>query len=623
MDRPETLQKINRLIESVTALRDHCLAYEKDHAEDIAAVVPEYRRSARNLLHYLALRQHDLRELQEELSSLGMSSLGRLEAHTMATLNAVLKTLHRLADRPAPEVDDADTPVDFTTGPAALQDHAARLLGPEPAKHPVRIMVTMPSQAATDPALMRDLMAAGMNLVRINCAHDGPQAWSAMVDNLRRAEKELGHSCRILADLAGPKLRTGPLAQADHVIKLRPRRNLKGDVITRSRIWLTPEAEPADPPFGATGQLRVRGDLLAHVEPGFTIDVEERRGRERVLTVTDVEGGSCWTVCDRTLYVEDGAELILRNEDGREVARGQVGSVPPVVQPLILNRGDTLILTREAEPGSPGLRNDNGEMIEPARISCTLEAVFRSVKPGAELWLDDGAIGGVVRNVTQDEIAVEITYAGPGGSKLRGEKGINLPDTVVDTPALSEKDLADLDAVFPVIDVASLSFVQHPDDILNLERRLDDLDAQHLGVVLKIENRAAFRQLPKLLLTALRSPPVGVMVARGDLAVEVGFDRLAEVQEEILWLCESAHVPVIWATQVLEDMAKTGMPSRAEVTDAAMSGRAECVMLNKGSYIVEAVKFLDGVLERMGDHQVKKSARLRRLSVSALKDGSP
>ena len=106
------------------------------------------------------------------------------------------------------------------------------------------------------------------------------------------------------------------------------------------------------------------------------------------------------------------------------------------------------------------------------------------------------------------------------------------------------------------------------------------------------------------------------MVARGDLAVEVGFERLAEVQEEILWLCEAAHIPVIWATQVLENMAKSGRPSRAEVSDAAMSGRAECVMLNKGPYIDEAVRFLAGVLERMEAHQSKRRNMMRRLAIS-------
>jgi pyruvate kinase len=102
-------------------------------------------------------------------------------------------------------------------------------------------------------------------------------------------------------------------------------------------------------------------------------------------------------------------------------------------------------------------------------------------------------------------------------------------------------------------------------------------------------------------------------IGRGDLAVELGYERLAEVQEEILWLAEAAHVPVIWATQVLESLAKTGQPSRAEITDAAMGERAECVMLNKGPHIVEAITALDDILLRMEAHQHKKRAMLRKL----------
>jgi pyruvate kinase len=77
-----------------------------------------------------------------------------------------------------------------------------------------------------------------------------------------------------------------------------------------------------------------------------------------------------------------------------------------------------------------------------------------------------------------------------------------------------------------------------------------------------------------MLLAAMRWPSCGVMIARGDLAVECGFERLAEVQEEILWICEAAHVPVIWATQVLENVAKAGMPSRAEITSHQAKKRA-------------------------------------------------
>jgi pyruvate kinase len=95
--------------------------------------------------------------------------------------------------------------------------------------------------------------------------------------------------------------------------------------------------------------------------------------------------------------------------------------------------------------------------------------------------------------------------------------------------------------------------------------------------------------------------------------VECGYEWLAELQEEILWLCEAAHLPVIWATQVLEQLAKTGNPSRAEISDAAMSERAECVMLNKVPYINDAVAVLDNILRRMADHHYTKTALMPSL----------
>ncbi len=146
-----------------------------------------------------------------------------------------------------------------------------------------------------------------------------------------------------------------------------------------------------------------------------------------------------------------------------------------------------------------------------------------------------------------------------------------------------------------------------------LREQLAQRDAAQLGLILKIETRRGFEHLPELLFEALAGPAAGVMIARGDLAVECGFERLAEVQEEILWACEAAHMPVVWATQVLESLAKKGLPSRAEITDAAMGERAECVMLNKGPHILEAMRTLDDVLRRMQDHQSKKRPLLRAL----------
>jgi pyruvate kinase len=117
-------------------------------------------------------------------------------------------------------------------------------------------------------------------------------------------------------------------------------------------------------------------------------------------------------------------------------------------------------------------------------------------------------------------------------------------------------------------------------------------------VVVKIETAPCVERLPEVLIALLDSPSAGVMIARGDLAVEMGWERLAEVQRRILWLAGAAHLPVIWATQVLESLAKKGQPTRAEVTDAAESERADCVMLNKGPYIGHAVGMLDEILRR-------------------------
>ena len=154
-------------------------------------------------------------------------------------------------------------------------------------------------------------------------------------------------------------------------------------------------------------------------------------------------------------------------------------------------------------------------------------------------------------------------------------------------------------------------------DVRRLQHRLAELNGGHLGLILKIETRQAFEELPKLLLACMKTERFGVMIARGDLAIECGYERMAEVQEEILWIAEAAHTPVIWATQVLESLAKTGVPSRAEVTDAAMSERAECVMLNKGPFIRDAVRTLDNILKRMQAHQTKKRAMLRPLRLAA------
>jgi pyruvate kinase len=294
-----------------------------------------------------------------------------------------------------------------------------------------------------------------------------------------------------------------------------------------------------------------------------------------------------------------------------------VGDLPRLEQSIPLRLGDRLVLTRDLAPGQPARTDETGQVIEPARIGCTLAEVFTAARPGEHIWLDDGKFGGVIRSVGPDELMVEIVHAPTSGGRLRAEKGIILPDTRLNLPALTTKDRADLTFAAAYADMIALSFVQSAADVEEFHRQLllanPELDGRRPGLVLKIETRRAFEHLPELILAAMQGAAVGIMIARGDLAVECGFERLAEVQEEVLWLAEAAHLPVIWATQVLETSAQTGQPTRAEITDAAMGQRAECVMLNKGPFVVQTVRTLDDILRRMTSHQSKKRPMLRRL----------
>ena len=282
----------------------------------------------------------------------------------------------------------------------------------------------------------------------------------------------------------------------------------------------------------------------------------------------------------------------------------------------MLHVGDTLVIERSLEPGRPATHDSRGRVLTPATIGCTLPEVFEDVRSGDSIFLDDGKIAGILENIEPERATVKIQRARADGEKLRSDKGINLPDSVLQLSALTPKDIGALEFVVRNADMVSLSFANSAADVELLQQHLKRLGGEKLGVILKIETRRGFENLPEMLFTLLRSARCGVMIARGDLAVECGFERLAEVQEEMLWMCEAAHVPVIWATQVLESLAKEGLPSRAEITDAAMSQRAECVMLNKGPHIREAVAVLDDILQRMQTHSTKKRSMLRELKVA-------
>ena len=171
--------------------------------------------------------------MQEDLGRLALSSLGRLESHVIATLDALLALLHKIAGRDWPERAIEETFAEFDSGSALLEKHTVESLGEAPGDRNVRIMVTMPSEAASDPNLVRDFLDRGMNIMRINCAHDSAEEWLRMVENLQAAQEETGKACKITFDLAGPKLRTGPLSPGPGIIRWKPVRNELESLVKR------------------------------------------------------------------------------------------------------------------------------------------------------------------------------------------------------------------------------------------------------------------------------------------------------------------------------------------------------------------------------------------------------
>ncbi|MGZ8996415.1 MAG: pyruvate kinase [Rhodospirillales bacterium] len=479
----------NALLNDMREVRRHVV----DEGEALVARwQPMIRRqafagSARNLAHYLAFRQLDLRPLQAALAPWGLASLSRKEGRLLPSLNAIIANLEVFSR--VNEETERPTIEDFQRGTEALAENTAAIFGPDRDDRRTRILVTLSSRAGKKPKFVRRLVRAGMDAARINCAHDGPELWSAMIANVRQAADDDGRSCPVLMDLQGPKIRT-------ETVVARKERN----------------AEP----------------------------------------------------------------------------------------------GDRILLTF-AEPK----KNDRYAF----QASCTMPGVFRQVRQGATVSIKDGLIRGWVEAVEPEGLVVEVARTPPGGQPFEKEKGINFPDTELDVMPLTEADLAALDFVAAHADIVGYSFVQRPQDVALLQSELEKRRPAlpPMPIVAKIETKLAFANLPELIVQAAGANPFAVMIARGDLAVEIGYERLSEIQEEILWLCEAARVPVIWATQVLESLVKRGMPSRGEFTDAAMAERAECVMLNKGPYIEEGIAVLDNVLRRMETHRIKRSAQLRPL----------
>lgn len=441
--------------------------------------------SAENLLHYLTLRSEDIRSLQDELHILGLSSLASSESHIQSQIQAILQILGR-------QISPGEFPrCDYILGKKIIAERSTQLFGTKSDPLIPYIMVTFDTDFAENNHLIKKLLKSGMNVARINCAHDDQVTWTKMITLLRNSSEELQLPCKIYMDLAGPKMRTVIL-----------------------------------------GKGKKDGKVMLH------------EGEFITFAETDADFDPLTTV-----------------------------------------------------------------------IGCSEKGVVAQLKTGQRVMFDDGLIAASVLIVDNNIATLQIQRVSTKKSMLKAEKGMNFPDSHLKLPSLTQQDLDILPFVCKHADLIGYSFVRSAEDIKLLQDEVDKNEGTG-SLILKIETPEAVDNLPALLLQGMKRPFFGVMIARGDLAVEIGFERMSEIQEEILWICEAAHVPVIWATQVLETLNKSGVATRSEVTDAAHAAMAECVMVNKGEHIIQVVETLRDILHRSGGHHVKKRYTFRPMRIA-------
>ena len=332
-----------------------------------------------------------------------------------------------------------------------------------------KIVATL-GPATEDPQVIKDMMAAGVNVFRINFSHADYDDVRARVEMIRKINQEHGFHTAILADLQGPKLRVGVM---------------EDDII---------------------------------VAPG-----------DHITFVT----------------------------------------------------GEPFVGTKE-------------------RVYMNYKEFPTDVNPGERILLDDGKlIFEVVSTNREDEVMAIVVQGGP----LKSKKGVNLPNTKVSLPALTEKDIRDaLFAITQDVDWFALSFVRNPEDIQDLKDLIEENAGHKIPIIAKIEKPEALVNIDKIMANC-----EGIMVARGDLGVEIPAEEVPLIQKELVRKAKSHHIPVIIATQMMESMISSLTPTRAEVNDVGNSvlDGADAVMLSGetsvGKYPVQVIQQMSRIIKSVED----------------------
>lgn len=280
------------------------------------------------------------------------------------------------------------------------------------------------------------------------------------------------------------------------------------------------------------------------------------------------------------------AVAVLADLQGPKIRTGTFASGP-----VQLARGDRFTITTRDVPG------DRRE------VGTTYPGLPADVEAGQMLLIDDGKLQLTIVEVTDTDVVCEVEI----GGTVSNNKGINLPEAALSVPAMSEKDAEDLRwALQARVDFVALSFVRSPDDVRSVHEIMDE-EGVMLPVVAKLEKPQAVERLREII-----NAFDGVMVARGDLGVELPLEEVPLVQKEAIELCRQHAKPVIVATQVLESMVTNPRPTRAEVSDCANAvlDGADAIMLSGetsvGAWPIRAVETMARIISSTEDHGLQR-----------------
>jgi pyruvate kinase len=562
-----------------------------------------------NLLCYLVLREQNLSALQIRLSEEGLASLAMSESYILFSIEHVLRHFGI-----KPVNTSSLHKIDPYRGRLLMILRSKLMFGLMHNERNTHIMVTVDSSDIYQYELIEQLLENGMDIARINCAHNTVREWKLLVDTLRGVEDQLlqngkmeGRRCKILMDLGGPKIRTGPMELKVRPLQISSPKDIHGRPMRLVEGFLDSEASETEV-FNlerttlstfviAISKINYGG--LGGLKIGQRITFKDARdGRPRILTVLErISPTRVRIGLEHTAFLKEGIKLEcqITDSDNDRKCSFTVGVTKPQPIEIGVEAGNLLRLYRDKRLGHGGDSNRlNGDA---AGISCTYPHILDQVKVGHRVFIDDGKIEAVVRSSKADYLELEIVSPHGIIAKIKSNKGMNFPDSGIKTPALTQEDIKNLDFIVENADMVGLSFVHGPQDICDLHKELTKRNRPDMGIVAKIETSDSVHNLARTVIAGLDLPRFAVLIARGDLAVEVGFENLAFIQEDIFCLCEAAHIPVILATQILESLTESGLRSRPEIADALIMGqRAECVMLSNGPNILEAVRTLARLL---------------------------